>query len=121
MAHDFFGYGSGSSSTSGATTVTLLSVPAPPAGKVMRLEARFVGREANGDGVTLMKVALFKNVAGTITRIGSILDSVAALSDLALVGVSANFVINGTNIDVTATGVLTKAVAWYVDLNQWSV
>ncbi len=120
MAHDFFGYGSASSSTSGATTTTLLSVPVPAVGKVMRLEGRFVGREANGDGVTLMKVVLFKNVGGTVSRIGSILDVVAAVADLALTGVSVNFAINGTNIDITATGVLTKTIAWYVDLNQWA-
>lgn len=121
MPHDFSGLGSGSTSTAGATTSTLLSVLAPAAGKVMRFEARFVGREANGDGVTLMKVALFKNVGGTISRIGSILDVVAVVADLALTGVSVNFAINGSNIDVTATGVLTKTIAWYVDLNAWTV
>lgn len=121
MAHDFSGLGSGSGSTTGTGTATLLSVPAPTTGRVMRMEARYVGREANGDGVSLMKVAVFKNVAGTVSRIGSILDVVAGLGDLAVAGVSVNFTINGTNIDITATGVLTKTIAWTVDVNAWAV
>jgi len=110
----------GTAQTVGTGTAVLASMPAPAAGKVARLEGRALGFDStNGAAISLARAATIRNVAGTITVAGA-LDLLAAIGDAALGTAALAFIVNGANIDLRVTGVLTKTIDWAGEITPWT-
>ena len=112
--------GVGVGQTVGTATAVIASIPAPGVGKVARLEGRALGLDsANGAAISLARAATIRNIAGTITVAGA-LDLLAPIGDAALGGAAMAFIVNGANIDLRVTGVLTKTIDWTAEITPWT-
>ena len=102
-------------STTNATQ-TMLDTVAIPLGSVASIESDIVIRNTtNGDSARVKKTATYKNVAGTVTIIGSVIDLVALSTDVSLIGIVVAFGISGTNVQALVTGLLATNVDWQSD------
>lgn len=106
-------------STIGATT-TVLKAWAVPDGAAVRVRAEIVGRDTgNGEVVGLSKAGTFKRVGGTLALVGSLLDVATPVLDTGLSLASATVAVNGSSVELRATGVAGRTVEWMGDLTIW--
>lgn len=110
------------STTPGATPaviVTLDPVAVRPEGVSGdyqgHVEARVFARSASGSGY-LTKRANVRRISGTLARVGATLDQVAPALDALLVGIVADIVVSGANIQVSVTGLAATSITWDVDV-----
>lgn len=102
--------------TTDATPTTLHTVTIP-ASTTVHLEARVVARRTGGvagtteDGASYIRIATYKNVAGTATIIGTITLSHAAEDQG---GWNATFVVSGGDVLVQVTGAVDNNVTWHL-------
>lgn len=105
--------------TSNATQTTLITYPIP-SGASISAECTVVGRDtSNGDTITTAQKATAKNVSGTASLVGSVLNMVALTADTLLSTASVTMTISGTNLLVRVTGVLSKGIEWFGELKVW--
>jgi hypothetical protein len=102
-------------STANVTAQTI----AIPTNKVVSLESTIVYRKTAGAGVgvigdgTLIKLnSSVKNIAGVLT-LDIVQNTYSGITN-AIAGVSANYIVSGTNILVAVTGVLNDDITWNV-------
>lgn len=100
----------GSGQTIGTSTTTLLTVPGPATGGILRLDALLKGGDGT-DAVTLSRAATIKNVADVVSVAGAA-ELLASLGNAALTGASCAFVVSGSSVELRVTGVLTKTINW---------
>lgn len=82
-----------------------------PNGSTARVRLIAVGRDtANGDSVTLEVTAVFKMVAGTLTRDG--ISGTTVIGIAALTSAAGTIVASGTNIMPQVVGVTAKTIEW---------
>jgi hypothetical protein len=82
-----------------------------PNGSTCRVRLTAVGRDTgNGDSVTLECTAVFKMVAGTLTRDG--ISATTVIGIAALTGAGGTIVASGTNIMPQVVGVAAKTIEW---------
>jgi hypothetical protein len=111
----------GSGSTTGTSAATLVSLPAPASGALARYEARLIGFDAaNGQGVSLSRIALVRTIGGVTSLAGVVLDLAGALGDAGLAGATATYVINGSAVELRVTGVLTRTIDWTAEVLTWA-
>lgn len=109
----------GVGTTTGAQTVVLCSY-APPSGCAVRVKAEVVGRETTtGDAAGFSKAALMKTPGGVLAGVGSVLDAVTPSLDTALATATATIAVNGSAIELRATGLLGQNVEWTGELIVW--
>ncbi len=105
--------------TTDATANVTAQTIAIPTNKVVSLESTIVYRKTAGAGVgvigdgTLIKLnSSVKNVAGVLT-LDIVQNTYSGITN-AIAGVSANYIVSGTNILVAVTGVLNDDITWNV-------
>lgn len=107
---------SGLVETIGAVTEVVCLTPIP-ADSTFSAEATVTGRDTvSGDSVISKRTAGGKNLAGVAVITGAVLDAVAQQNDAALATASVTLAINGTNLELRATGVLAKTIEWFGEL-----
>jgi hypothetical protein len=79
------------------------------------VDARIFGRSATGSAY-LVKRANIRRVGGTLARVGTALDLLAPVLDVALSTATADIVVSGTQILVRVTGVAATSVTWDIDV-----
>lgn len=96
--------------TTNATPTTLVSVPIPT-GAVVVIWALVAGRQAATDGMGFVNQGTYRNNGGTVSLVGA---NASALTnrDAPLTTATVTFVISGTNVNVTVTGVGGLTLEW---------
>jgi len=106
----------GAVSTVGAATEVMALTPIPT-GCAFFAAGRLIGRDTtSGAIVAAQKFTGGKDVAGVKSLVGSVLDSIAPQADASLVTASATFGINGSNLELRATGVVGRTIEWFGEL-----
>ena len=109
---------SGIVTTTDGTQTVLLSFPIPT-GAVCSIDANVVARSSTGDGARVEKTQTFRNVGGTITAIGALLDIVALVTDVSLIGVAVTMAVNGTSVEVKVTGLIATTIDWFTEITAY--
>jgi len=100
-----------SGTASGTGLQTIASTTLETNDRIYKIEANVIGRDTvNNDGAGFLIWGTFKRVAGVVTQIGDT-NIVTAEKDDATWG-NATFNINGTAVEVEATGDGANATAW---------
>jgi hypothetical protein len=100
------------------TNVTTTSV-ALATGDVIRIRTRTVAKTTGGAlGGSWSTTASFKNVAGTVSQIGST-NQTAGQRDASLNSASVGYVISGTAVIVEVTGLNATQVEWTLRTRAW--
>lgn len=105
----------GSSSTVGALATTVASFDVTLNASQL-VEASCIGRTSAGNTTVHRKVAAVKDVAGTVTIVGSVINDVD-VSDAALAGVAVTLDVSGTTLRLRATGVAAQTITWVGDIS----
>lgn len=109
--------------TTDATVTTIHTVPTVSDTTKM-IEVRVVARRTGGtggtagDGAAYIKVATFKNIAGTVTQIGANSD-VHIAEDQA--GWDVTFSVSTTNVLVQVTGAADNNVTWHATIRTYEL
>lgn len=107
--------------TTDATVTTLQTIAIPASTKCM-LEVAVVASRTGGaagtaeDGAGYILRGVFKNVAGTATIIGAIVQTVVGES---VAGYDATLTVSGANALVSVTGVASTNISWHCHTRHW--
>lgn len=107
--------------TTDATPTTLQTI-AIPASHACHLEVSVTARRTGGVSGTAEDCAayilrgLYKNVAGTATLVGTVIQTVVGES---VAGYDATLVVSGGNVLVQVTGVATTNITWHSTTRHW--
>jgi hypothetical protein len=96
---DFFGF---ASTTTGATTTTIVTIPLPGSSNSIGMIVTAVGRQTSGTvGATtvISQTVGFKNIAGTVTALTTQGTATVAF-DTGFTGGSIGYAISGTNVEI---------------------
>lgn len=109
--------------TTDATQTTLHTLTIP-ASTTLAVEARVIARRTGGsagtaeDGAYYILNAVYKNVAGTATIIGSVGQTIVGESQA---GFDATLTTSTNTVLVRVTGVANNNLTWHVTLRTWQV
>jgi hypothetical protein len=102
--------------TSGTTTTTIATFSIPATATCIA-QASVIGRDASGNSViTRQLVAAKRQGGGAGALVGSVVQLVSTLTDIALTGTTVTMDVNGNDIRVRATGILGSTIDWETDL-----
>lgn len=105
-------------------TVTTLHTFTVPASTTYAIEARVIARRTGGaagtaeDGAYYIINGVYKNVAGTATIIGAVVQTVVGES---VAGYDATFDVTGATVRCRVTGVLNTNITWHMTSRAWLV
>lgn len=107
IAQDQF---AGTVQTTNATPATIITIPIPT-GATVQIIADICAHILATSGASYELMGTYRNSAGTVSLVGA---NVATLTnrDAALATATVTFVISGTNVIVTATGIAATTIEW---------
>lgn len=106
-------------STSGIETKTLLDYTVP-LDSSLAIDCVVVGREGTTKDCTYVRIAaLFKNVGGTVTKVGSTQEIVPKKQDTSFAATVVDIVISGGIVQVAVTGDTGLNIIWLADITFW--
>lgn len=106
--------------TTDGTQTTLASWTVPEDSSVA-IQANIIARNTSTGAIAAFyKFSGGKNVGGVVSLVGSILDVVSAIKDLAMLTASCTFDTSGTDIRVRVTGIAATNIEWMVSLTAYN-
>lgn len=99
--------------TTDGTTAIVLGTYTLTSGVSYMATIRIVGKDGSGNTVICSQATAAKNVAGTSTLIGSIVNLVAINGDAAIVASVCTFDISAGTLRAKVTGIVATTINWY--------
>jgi hypothetical protein len=104
--------------TTDATVTTVLTIPVA-SGEEVKLLAHTVGHQTStGDTASLGNAAAFKNIAGTLTQVGTTQVLHVAMANAGAALWTQTFSVSGTDVLVRVTGEAAKTIDWEVKVER---